>query len=121
MKSIKITYWATTGLLSALMLFSAGMYFFNHTEVRAGYTKLGFPVYIIYPLAIAKILGLFVVWFKISKALTEWAYAGLFFTVALAFSAHISANDGEFAPALLGIVFVLGSYFSYKKLFSKMN
>jgi hypothetical protein len=43
MKAIKVTYWISTGLLSALMLMSAGMYFFNHSMVvtssEAGHTR----------------------------------------------------------------------------------
>ena len=119
MKSNKIIYWISTGLLTALMMFSTGMYFFNYAEINSAFMKLGFPTYIIYPLAIAKLVGLIVIWTKKSKALTEWAYAGFFFTVVLALSAHITANDGEFAPALLGLVFVLVSYISYKNFIVK--
>lgn len=108
-------YLISTGLLSLLMLFSAGMYFFNHDMVRDTFTHLGYPTYIIYPLAIAKILGLVAIWTKKSNWLKEWAYAGFFFDFVLALSAHISVADGEYAPAALAIVLLIVSYFTEKK------
>ena len=116
MKATKIIYWASTGLLTALMLMSVGMYFFNHGEVSETFIKLGFPVFIIYPLAIAKLLGLVAVWTRKSKALVEWAYAGFTFNFLLAFSAHFAIQDNECAPALMALVLLLASYFTGKKV-----
>lgn len=116
MKNIKYVYWGSTGLLSAMMLMSAGMYFFNNETISATFTNLGFPTYIIYPLAIAKILGLVAIWTEKSKALKEWAYAGFFFDFLLAASAHIAANDGEFAGAFVAMVLLFTSYFAWKKM-----
>lgn len=117
MKSQKIIYWASTGLLTALMMFSAGMYIFNNAEVVKAFEALNFPPYIIYPLATAKILGLVAIWTKLSNTLTEWAYAGFFFNTLLAASAHYMVSDGGTAPALVGMVLALVSYFLYKKLY----
>ncbi|MFK7776214.1 MAG: DoxX family protein [Saprospiraceae bacterium] len=116
MKSQKYIYWASTGLFTVMMLFSAGMYIFNHAEIVQAFEKLGHPSYIVYPLAIAKLLGLVAIWTKLSKTLTEWAYAGFFFNAVLAFFAHYMIGDGEFAPALVAIILVLTSYYFYKKL-----
>lgn len=110
MKRDKIIYYVTTGLLSALMLMSAGMYFVKHPEVAKTFAKLGYPTYLIYPLAIAKLLGLVAIWTKLSRTLREWAYAGFFFDFLLAASAHIVAKDGQFAPAIVAIVLLLSSY-----------
>ena len=114
----KIIYWVSTGLISALMLLSAGMYFFNYETAAETFTNLGFPVYIIYPLAVAKILAVVAILTKKSDTLKEWAYAGLFFDFVLAASAHINANDGEFAPALVALVALMVSYVYDRKLFS---
>ena len=116
MKNQKYIYWASTGLLTVLMLFSVGMYILNHAEVSELFTKLGYPSYIVYPLAAAKLLGLLAIWTKQSKTLIEWAYAGFFFDTVLAFFAHVMIGDGEFPPALLAMVLVLVSYIYYKKL-----
>lgn len=78
MKTNKIIFYVTTGLLTVLMLFSANMYFFNHEGVSQMFAKFGYPSYIIYPYGIAKILGLVALWFFRGKWLNEWAYAGFF-------------------------------------------
>lgn len=117
-KTSKIIYYITTGLLTLLMIMSAGMYLFNHEEVSATFLKLGYPTYIVYPLAVAKILGLIAIWTKKSKALKEWAYAGFFFDFLLAAGAHIAIKDGEFIPSIVAIVLLAISYLYDKKVFS---
>ena len=116
MKTQKIIYWIATALLSLLVLFSAGIYFFNHAEIANVFTSLGFPTYIIYPLATLKILGLIVILGNIGGNLKEWAYAGFFFNFVLAFFAHLMVGDGEQFGALMALVFLLASYFLGKKV-----
>lgn len=116
-KRNKIIYWATTGLLTVLMLMSAGMYFMNYEMVSATFLKLGFPTFVIYPLAVAKLLGLIAILSKKSQLLKEWAYAGFFFDFVLAFFAHIIAQDGEFAPALVAIILLVVSRIYDGKVF----
>ncbi|MGB0930476.1 MAG: DoxX family protein [Chitinophagales bacterium] len=115
-KKDKIIYWAATGLLTALMLMSATMYFIQYDMVSETFTKLGFPTYIIYPLAIAKILGLIAIWTRKSQMLKEWAYAGFFFDFLLAASAHINVGDGESLPAIIAIFLLTVSYIFEKKI-----
>ena len=110
MKKIKIGYQASTGLLSALLLMGVGMYFFNYDTVSEMFTSLGYPTYIIYPLAVAKILAVIALWQKKYSMLTEWAYAGLFFVLVLAVSAHVNAGDGQFIGALIALVLLAISY-----------
>lgn len=57
-KRIKIIYWIVTGLLTGLMLVTAVVYFIKYELVSDTFTLLGFPTFIVYPLAIAKFLGL---------------------------------------------------------------
>jgi len=116
MKTQKIIYWIATTLLTLLVLFSAGMYFFNHAEIVNEFTALGFPTYIIYPLATLKILGLIVILGNIGGNLKEWAYAGFFFNFVLAFFAHLVVGDGEQLGALMALVLLLASYFLGKKV-----
>ncbi|WP_299672659.1 DoxX family protein [uncultured Polaribacter sp.] len=116
MKTTKIIYYVATGLLTLLMLFSVSMYLFNNAELQTAFTALGYPTYIIYPLAFAKILGLIAIWFVANKSLKEWAYAGFFFNFVLAFFAHYMIGDGEQIGALIAIVLLLTSYFSWKKM-----
>ncbi|GAA4273372.1 DoxX family protein [Aquimarina gracilis] len=113
---MKIAYWIATGLLSALMLFSASMYFFNHEEIVKTFTSFNYPSYVIYPLAILKLLGITVILLNKWKLLKEWAYAGFFFNFVMAFFAHQQAGDGEWGGALVALVLLLASYFLGKKV-----
>ncbi|MBC8754554.1 DoxX family protein [Kordia sp. YSTF-M3] len=119
MKTQKIIYYITTGLFTALMLFSAGMYFFKNADIVKGFTSFGYPTYIIYPLAIAKIFGLIAIWQTKYKTIKEWAYAGFFFNVILAFFAHYMIGDGEQAAASIGLVLIIASYYFWKKITNK--
>ena len=94
------------------------MYLFNNEMVSEVFQSLGFPTYVIYPLAIAKILGIVAILTKKSKMLKEWAYAGFFFDFLLAFSAHAVVKDGEMLPSAIAAVLLLVSYFFDKKVFS---
>lgn len=118
MKKNKIIYWIATGLLSVLMIMSASMYVFNNEMVSETFQKLGFPTWIIYPLATAKLLGVIAIITKKSQMLKEWAYAGFLYNFLLATYSHISINDGEFAPALVALLLLVVSYVFDKKLFS---
>ena len=67
-----IIYWTATGLLCLMMLGSAGMYLANYETIQAVFTKLNYPTHIVYPLAIAKILGVVAILTKRSNTLKEW-------------------------------------------------
>ncbi len=111
-----IIYKIITGLFTALVLMGASQYFFNHEVVVGMFKSLAFPTYLIYPMGIAKVLGLVAIWSNISKRLKEWAYAGFVFNFLLAISAHINVNDGEFMPAVMALLFVIASYVYDRKV-----
>ncbi len=116
MKKNKIIYYASTGLLTLLLLFSAGMYFFNHEEVKGMFASFGYPTYIIYPYGVAKILAIIALWSPNFKIVKEWAYAGLFFAFILAFFAHYMIGDGEQTGAVMAMILLIVSYIFNKKL-----
>lgn len=113
-----IIYRIVTGLMSLLAVMGAGMYFFNYELAESMYINLNFPTYIIYPLGIAKLLGVFAIWYNKSRSLTEWAYAGFFFNSLLAISAHLNINDGEHYGAVVALVLAVTSYIYNKKLYA---
>ncbi len=116
MKAAKITYYVVLSLFTLLMIFSVSNYFFNHEAIQEAFQSLGFPTYLIYPLAIAKLLGLVAIWAKKSVVLKEWAYAGFFFNVILAASAHLNAGDGQAAGAFIALTLLATAYFTEKKV-----
>lgn len=114
MKLTRISHWILTGLLSALLLMSAGMYFMNYEEMSLGFATFGFPTWLIYPMGIAKILGVLMILTKFKHWLTEWAYAGIFFNALLAIGAHLNIGDGKQMVAVIALILVIGSYATWK-------
>jgi len=116
MRTQKIIYWVATAILCGIMLFSAGMYFVNTEMVKDFFESFQYPSYIVIPLATAKILAVLMILWRKSPWLTEWAYAGLFFDMLLAATAHYMADDGGMTMALMGLVALLVSYFFGKEV-----
>ena len=94
---------------------------FNHAMFSKRFAALGYPTYIIYPLTIAKLLGLIAIWSNKSKTLKEWAYAGFFFDFILAMVAEIHADDGEYFSSLIATVALLTSYNAWTRSFEKSD
>ncbi len=117
MKRNKIIYWISTGILCALFMFSAMMYIFNYPRIEGFFINLGFPTWIIYPLAVLKVFGVLAILTKKINFLKELAYAGFLFDAILALSAHIIVNDGEFMPAIIAIVVTTVSWVYDRKIF----
>ncbi|MEO0471268.1 MAG: DoxX family protein [Bacteroidota bacterium] len=117
MKRDKIIYWIATGLLSLLFLAGAVMYFANYEQVSQTFTNLGFPTWIVYPLAVAKALAVVAILTRKSKLLAEWAYTGLFFDGLMAAGAHIAASDGEAGAAIVAMVLVIVSRYMASRVF----
>ncbi len=111
----RIFYYLFTALLTALMAFSVNMYFSNTENVKGYFESMGFPAWLVIPLAIVKILGIVAIWTRLSKFLKEWAYAGFFFDFTLAFFAHYF-TDGGYLFSIFGLVFLAGSYYFDGKL-----
>lgn len=110
MKTNKIIYWSATGLLSALLLMSAGMYVFKNEMIQQAFVNFGYPTYLIYPLVFLKIGAIIVLLTQKQNFIKYLAYAGLFFEFILAFFAHIMIGDGEQITALIAMVLLVTSY-----------
>lgn len=117
MKVEKIIYWITTAVMCGVFAFSAQMYFRNTEMVKGFFEALNYPTYIVIPLAILKVLGIIAVTTKLSKMLTEWAYAGFLLDAVLAFTAHQVAGDGGSLFSVIAIIATVVSRFMYGRLY----
>ena len=101
-----------TGLLAALMVGSAARALLDYPWARASFEHLGYPTYIIVPLEIAKLLGVAAVLSNVSPFLKNLAYAGFFYHLLLALSAHVAAGDGPemMVASASGLVLLAGSF-----------
>jgi hypothetical protein len=117
MKSVKITYWITTTLVSLMMVYSSIVYF-TDPNLKVAFTHLGFPGYFRIELAIAKLIGVALLWLPVYGWLKEWAYAGFTIVFISAFVAHAASGD-PLVVRLMPMSFLfllLVSYFSYRFL-----
>ena len=112
MKTKTFLYWTATLLLSLIFLYSAQMYIFNTEMIQGFFEKFNYPTYLVWPLAILKVLGVIMILWRKSRWLTEWAYAGFFFDLLLASAAHVDAGHGVglsvFAIPILFVSYFLG-------------
>ena len=113
----KIIYWIATAVCCGIMLFSAQMYFLKYEMVKGFFQSLNYPTYIVYPIAIAKVLGMVAILSNKSKWLKEWAYAGFFFDTALALVAHYQANQGISPMPIAVMATVIISRIFWKKIY----
>jgi putative oxidoreductase len=118
MKTQKIIYWIATGLFSLWMIKNAYVYLTSE-EAKQLCLHFGLPDYLRIELAIAKIIGIIVLWLPLKVGrLKEWAYAGFAITMISGFIAHLASGD-PLAPsfsALLALAILMTSYFTGHKV-----
>jgi hypothetical protein len=100
-KTINILYWVFTILFSTLMLLSAiGGIQPTTDTIKIMHDAMGYPVYFIQFLSIAKVIGSIAILIPGLYRIKEWAYAGLFFDLVGAIFSGI-ASSGKFDPMML--------------------
>ncbi len=118
MKKTKIIYWSTTGLFALMMLGSAVPDIISSdVAVKGMHEGLGYPLYLIPFMGIAKALGVIAILVPGAARIKEWAYAGLFFDLAGAtYSIYSTGERGaNLAFMLLPILSGAISYIYYRK------
>ena len=119
MKKLNTWYWITTILIALYLLFTAYGSVINDPQSIAFINGvLGFPVYFIPFIGVAKVLGCIAILVPGFKLIKHWAYAGLFFDLAAAIFAILHAGPlvwqtviFVFVPTLLLLV----SYYLWLK------
>jgi hypothetical protein len=118
MKAYKITYWITSGFIALIMLLTSFAYLSKAPQVMDEIKKANFPYYIMLFLGIAKPLGVIALLFSKWPILKEWAYAAFTYVLVGAIWLHIS-TDTPPAMAIISLIVLAVSYYSWKKLQSK--
>ena len=111
MKKTKIFYWIFTGLFSFMMFGSAiPDVFVTDVAVKGMHYDLGYPLYLIPFVGVAKVLGVIAILIPGFSRIKEWAYAGLFFDLIgatysiIAIGASVSAWSFMIMPLGLGLL-----------------
>jgi len=118
MKKTKIIYWIFTGLLAGLMIFSGIPDMLRVDDaVKLITTHLGYPVYFLTFIGVAKLLGGIAILIPGFPRIKEWAYAGISFDMIAATYSQIAVGD---SPKGWGFMFIFlgllaGSYIYYHK------
>ena len=123
MKTTKLIYWTTSILFAGFMIFSAIPDIMVTAEAKQFMTWLGYPVYFIPFIGVAKVVGSIAILVPAFKKIKEWAYAGLFFDLIGAVYSLLM-TDGFHPPMLvMGLVFAVAiiSYILNQTIFFKMK
>lgn len=104
-----LLFWVFTGLFSAVMLMSAIPNILSAPEWVEVFKQLGYPLYILPFIGLAKLLGVVVLLIPGFPRLKEWAYAGFFFDLTGAVYSGLAV--GGFDPQMLAMLvpFSLGA------------
>ncbi|TAL98644.1 MAG: DoxX family protein [Paraburkholderia sp.] len=109
--SATYTYWISTTLLSVLYLTSASLYLTKGEWVRKALADLGYPVYLVPVMITVKVLGSIAILMRFSVALSDLAYAGIFYHLLLSGLAHLGVRKARGAvPAVVGLVLLVASF-----------
>jgi hypothetical protein len=117
-KTTNNLYWTFTGLFALLMILSAvGGIQPSEDAIKLIHDQLGYPVYFIQFISIAKIIGAIVILIPGFNRVKEWAYAGLFFDLVAAVYSGIAANRFDPMMLTLSVWFIMGilSYMFWHK------
>lgn len=111
-----LIYRIVTGIFSLMLLAGAITYFVNYEMTAEMFTSLGVPTSVIYPLAIAKIMGIIAIWFINIPLLKHLAYLGFAIDLISAIIAHINVNDGGAIGPAVPLVLLIISFIYFRKL-----
>jgi hypothetical protein len=117
-KQLRLLYWIITPLFLLGQGWAAIQYLTDAPRMTETITALGYPIYFMKILGVAKLLGIAAIVTGLSPTLKEWAYAGFTFDVCGAFASYLSAGDSlqvALVPAAF-FVFQLASYLLWKQL-----
>lgn len=116
-KTTKIIYWITTGLLALFIL--PGIFFLNSEFAIEGTKHLGMPYWFHMELGIGKFIGgLILILPMISMRLKEWAYVAFGIDAISATIGHLAVDGvvaGSFEPVIVLILLII-SYVCYHKI-----
>lgn len=107
MKRDKIIYWTATGLIGAGMVMSSVMYLGQSEEMVTNFTSIGYPVFMLGILGVAKLLGGIALLAPAPDRLKEWAYAGFTFVFIGAAWTHVATGTPWFAPVIALLILVV--------------
>ena len=121
-KQLRLTYAALTLPFLILQGWSALQYLGESARMTGILMTLGYPLYVMKILAVAKLLGIAAIAIGSFATLKEWAYAGFVFEACGALASHLCAGDSLTIAPLPVISLTLGlvSFLLWKQLLRQL-
>lgn len=117
MKTTKIIYWISTGIISLFALSAIQM---NSEMAIEGTKHLSIPRYLGLEVSIGQLIGAVLLAVpSIPARFKEWAYVGFGIMYLTAINAHIAVGDPFIPFGIMGVIFfglLLTSYICFHKL-----
>ena len=117
MKTTKIIYWISTGIIC---LFSLGAIQMNSQMAIDGANHLLIPRYLGIEVSIGQLIGaVLLIVPAIPARFKEWAYVGYGIMYITALNAHLAVGDAFIPYGIMAVIFfalLLTSYISFHKL-----
>ncbi|MGM9475099.1 DoxX family protein [Pedobacter sp. GSP4] len=117
MKKLSTWYWIAT-IIFALMMIMDGIGGLTQQEAGKEVLKhLGYPMYLLIIVGIAKLLGAIAILQTRFKAIKEWAFAGFTINFIGAFASRAFVGDGLslLIPPLVALAIMFIPYILWKK------
>ena len=125
-KTTNIAYWIITGLFSAFMIFSSiGGITLNEQAVAFLHDHMGYPLYFIQFISVAKVLGAVAILLPmVPQRMKEWAYFGFFVDLTGAIYSFAALGDPVSQWALMFVfvgVLIVAYWLHHKRMAAAIN
>jgi hypothetical protein len=109
-------YWGTKVLIVFWMLASGTSALLKAEFIVEAITRLGYPLYFVTFLGIAKVLGAIAIALPVPKTLKEWTYAGVTFELLASAYSYASVGDpfSEIIKPVILLMLIATSYLTWK-------
>jgi hypothetical protein len=117
-RTTRILYWTFTALFIVPQAWSALQMITEAPRMTETLHSLGYPLYFMKLLGVAKLLGAAAILLSPYRTLKEWAYAGFMFDVIGAFVSHVAHRD-PMLTASVPLIFLgaqVCSYLAWRRL-----
>lgn len=114
-------YWWSVGLLSLIFLFSA---FYGVLDLQGSYAEyrhLEFPAWLVFPLSLAKLLGVVAVVSNRSTTLKDFAFAGFLYDLLLALGAHIAQQELKVVLPLISLGIWAAAFVMDRRVYPRLD
>lgn len=102
-----VAFWLATAYVLFLLGFAVWAYHANHDVIAGFFNLLGYPEYLVYPLAYLKLLVILIIVSHRYNDLRDMAYAAYFINMMMALVGHAAHGDSYLHAAVGGSCLII--------------